>query len=192
MAGAPFRRSVTRITPFPSRRLLTSTSKRHAGASCAIFICRCPVSTDMPAVCQYTPLRFPRPCASSGGATLCSMYCHTAGKEITSGGWRSLFPDPIRTHRLFCHAACRNSRASGTPGRRGLLVPLVVSCPQPCRTTAPQLPKERHGSPVGIHVFRFRSTSSDSIPRRLRLRARAPLFGVPHSSPTRALQLPSS
>jgi hypothetical protein len=30
------------------------------------------------------------------------------------------------------------------------------------------------------------------IPRRLSLRARAPLFGVPHSSPTRALRLPSS
>gem|GEM_PF-5573555 len=100
MAGAPFRRSVTRITPFPSRRLLTSTSKRHAGASCAIFICRCPVSTDMPAVCQYTPLRFPRPCASSGGATLCSMYCHTAGKEITSEAGE--VSSPIRYAPIAC------------------------------------------------------------------------------------------
>jgi hypothetical protein len=147
VAGEPFHRSDTRITPIPSRRLLTSASKRHAGASCAIFDSRCSVSTVMSAVNQYTPLRFPRPCARSGGATLCSMYCLTAGQEITSGGWRSLFPDPIRTHRLFCHAACRNSRASAAPGRRVLLVLLDVSCPQPCRTTAPQQLEERHGSP---------------------------------------------
>jgi hypothetical protein len=124
-------------------------------ASGAIGGLRYSVSEIMPAENQYTPLRFPRPFASYGGATLCSMYCLTAGLEITSGGWRGLFPIPLRTHRLFCHAACRNSRANVAPGRRVLLLPLVISCPQSCRTTAPQLPEERHGSPDLTLVFRF-------------------------------------
>jgi hypothetical protein len=53
----------------------SATPGRHA----LYFDSRCSVSTVMPAVNQYTPLRFPRPCARSGGATLCSMYCLTAG-----------------------------------------------------------------------------------------------------------------
>jgi hypothetical protein len=98
-------------------------------------------------------------------------------------------PDPIRTHRLFCHAACRNSRASVAPGRRVLLLPLVPSSKPVNRAATAGRASRFAGQNARLSL---RSTSSDSIPRRLRLRARAPLFGVPLSLPTRALRLTSS
>jgi hypothetical protein len=174
----------------PSRVLHKQQARLPPSTSGATGATRRFLPSIMPAENQYTPLRFPRPFASYGGAPLRSMYRLTAGLEITSGGWRGLFPiryAPIAflSRRLQKQPSKHRARAKGTTLATRHLLPSAMPVNRAATT-------RRASRFTGFNSrLSLRSTSSDNIPRRLRLRARAPLFRVLHSSPTRSLRLPS-